>query len=130
MSSKGDRLIRESESPEGQEVLRGILEGLSHKEFVDIAQAMLAVEPLSEDVYSIFKQEGSRRSDILLEQLEHEMAVLVSAASCSSIKFLEVARVGLLAHQEEGDPIRLKILELIGDGSSWLVAELGEQEKV
>lgn len=111
----GRKLIANSETTEGLEMLREILASLSDEEFVGAVRGLLGIDEPSDAVAAVIAAEGAKRVNKLLEESQHFNAAQVGAAGCSPMAFLSACRAGLDAHKDPADPVRVQILELFGD---------------
>lgn len=125
----GRRMLSDSESEEGLDILRDILTGLTPEEFAGGAVGgLIGVDEPSKVVLGVVAEEGAKRVNDLLTRSEHLLAAR-TATVCTPAVFLQTCREGLTAHGDEDDPVRLAILELF-EGKSELVNELGREDEV
>lgn len=122
----GRRLLFESESEEGLEILRDILTELSPEEFVGgVVRGLICVDEPSEDVAQIVAEEGAKRVNDLLAGRQHLLAAK-TAVVCTPAIFLRACHEGLDAHEDGADPVRIAIIELFGEEPE-LVNELRQR---
>ena len=94
--------------------LPGILEGLSFREFVEAAQKM-HTQDAPAWVRKVFDAEGGKRAQVLADGGAHLPACLLAGAACLPATVLEFVQAGLAAHTDPEDPVRVLVIQELGD---------------
>jgi hypothetical protein len=110
-------------------MLAEILAGLDDEEYITMAGSFIPVDAPRGHVLRVIEEEGGRRARLLLRAKEHVQAAMIMAAAQSPTALVYVARVGLREHPAHDDPVRAKILYLLGDNAKLIGSALEDADE-